>query len=146
MGEVADDFLRPLPEQSQLHRFHVLRSADRLSYRLFREDDGEFQMYAEVRQQSREIRFFLYDPEDRENSLYDAERPAFSMTFDRKQKEWLLSHYSKDWYSSRQDSDGNRDKQDVAVVFHSRMEVGDGLNHCIDADVFVVAPEVDETS
>lgn len=141
--EFADDFLRPLPDQSQLHRFLVVRSADRLSYRLV-SDDGEFQIYAVVRRQNREIKFYLYDPEDREKSLYDADRPAFLMTFDRKQKEWLLSYYSKDWYSPRQDSDGPREKQDVAVVFHSRLEVGDGLNHCIDADV-LCEPTSDES-
>jgi hypothetical protein len=94
-------------------------------------------MYAQVRRQNCEIKLFLYDPEDTENTLYDADRPAFLVTFDKEQRDWLLSYYSKDWYSPRQDSEG--EKQDVAAVYHSRLEVGDGLNHCLEADVLVEA-------
>lgn len=142
--ECADEFLRPVEQSSsgKLSRFYIERSADRLQYRLFR-DGGEFCMFAEVRVSNRDVSFFLYDPDDRENNLYDPERPAFTMSFDEKTKsEWLLSHYTESHYSPRhQASHSNysngqkRETQEAAFMQHSRLEVGHGVNHVLEANI-----------
>lgn len=142
--EFAEDHLRPAPRSTRPQRFHVERSANRLEYRLFR-DGGDFVMYAEVRQESREIYFFLYDPDDSENTLYDPERPAFVMTFDQARREWLLSHHGDEadgWYSpGNEDAKRRRETREVALVQHSKFEVGHGVNHCMEVDIAMTGSE-----
>eukprot|EP00928_Gymnodinium_smaydae_P036079 TRINITY_DN25267_c0_g3_i1.p1 TRINITY_DN25267_c0_g3~~TRINITY_DN25267_c0_g3_i1.p1 ORF type:complete len:133 (-),score=37.25 TRINITY_DN25267_c0_g3_i1:266-664(-) len=70
--EFTEEFLQPLEDSNTLRRFTVRRSDDRLQYRLHR-DGGEFLMYAEVNSDAREVQFFLYDPDERENNLFDPE-------------------------------------------------------------------------
>eukprot|EP00929_Paragymnodinium_shiwhaense_P009238 TRINITY_DN113326_c0_g1_i1.p1 TRINITY_DN113326_c0_g1~~TRINITY_DN113326_c0_g1_i1.p1 ORF type:complete len:286 (+),score=58.19 TRINITY_DN113326_c0_g1_i1:150-1007(+) len=139
--EFAEDFLQPLQEDGRLRRFCVERSADKLRYRLVKEG-GEFQMYAEVRNARKEVHFFLYDPSDKENVLYDPHRPAFVMACDAPKAEWLLSTAPKGtWYSSRDElkatASGRSRELEVALMRHSRTEVGSGVNHCMDVCIIV---------
>lgn len=147
--EFAEDFLRPVPvtADGRLRRFCVERSADKLKYRLVREG-GEFQMYAELRNAKREVHFFLYDPSDKENTLYDPDRPAFVMTFNSSKSEWLLSTAARGtWYSARDELKATSagDQREVALVRHSRNEVGSGVNHCMDASIVVPNGTADHT-
>lgn len=136
--EFVEDFLRPLHEEGRLRRFCVERSADKLKYRLVREG-GEFQMYAEAKAAKREVHFFLYDPSDKENTLYDPDRPAFVMTFNASKSEWLLSTAAGGaWYSARDECKAsNRSELEVALLRHSRTEVGSGVNHCMDCTIVI---------
>lgn len=97
-------------------------------------------MYADVGFDSREVRFFQYDPDDRENTLYDPERPAYVMTYDQSQTDWLLRCYQEDYCYSPQKSH-RRESQDMALFQHSRTEVGAGVNHCLDAEIVIMMPD-----
>lgn len=145
--ESSEDFLRMLPElPGRLHRLRVVRSDDHLKYRLFREGrEGssalDFLMYAEVRSDVREVHFFLYDPADAaSHKLFDPDRPAFIMTFDQCGDEWVLQHMQdRTWSSPRQMCQPpvpQRERVEVAVMQHSHVEVGDGVNHCLDVDIW----------
>jgi hypothetical protein len=145
--EFTEDFVRPLRQSNRLHRHVVKRSNDRLQYRLYKDDREQvFVMYAEVRLEAREVHFFLYDPDDKD-TLFDADRPAFKMTFNPSKTEWMLSHYRDGaWYSPRQVSPTHsslpkeREMEEVAFVQHAKVKVGDGVNHCLDADIARTEP------
>jgi len=147
--EFTEDFVRPLRQSNKLHRYRVVRSVDRLQYRLYKDEkDQSFVMYAEVKLEAKEVLFFLYNPDDKD-SLYDPERPAFEMAFNPSKTEWMLAHFldSGNRYSPRlpgQDSTSQkREKEEVAFITHGRVQVGDGVNHCLDADV-ASRPELDD--
>jgi len=136
--ECSDTFIRPLDFSSKLSRFTVQRSRNRMQYRLFR-DNGEFVMYAEVRFVAKEVCFFMYDPDDKENGLYDPDRPAFRMEFDDSKTAWVLSHFLDGAWSSPQSSprqarQGTRRQQEVLFVEHSKEKIGDGINYCLNAE------------
>merc|ERR1719261_1818095 len=88
--ELVTDFMQPLKSSSKLWRFHVVRSEDKLQYRLF-SDDGDFLLCARLSLEARLISLFLYNPADREDSLFDSSRPAFTMTYDKSKSEWRLT-------------------------------------------------------
>merc|ERR1719210_1318546 len=75
---IAADFVRPLRQANRLWKFQVKRSLDRQHYRLFCKN-GEFLVHAKLSKDGCHIDFFLYDPFQNCNSLYDPNRPAFSM-------------------------------------------------------------------
>merc|ERR1719437_166397 len=95
-------------------------------------------MYADVRSENQEVHFFLYDPDDKE-SLFDPDRPVFKMTFNPSKTEWLVSHFRDGtWYSPRQSSNSNinrREEEDVAFIQQSQIQVGEGVNHCLEANI-----------
>jgi hypothetical protein len=137
MHEFTEDFVRPVQNQPRLHRFCVKRSVDRLQYRLYSDSDQAFIMYAAVRSENQEVHFFLYDPDDKE-SLFDPDRPVFKMTFNPSKTEWLVSHFQDGtWYSPRQatNMNFNRRAEEVAFIQHSQIEVGEGVNHCLEANI-----------
>jgi len=140
--ECTEDFLEPLVWSGKLSRFNVQRSKNRMQYRLYR-DSGEFLMYAEVQLAVKEVCFFAYDPDDKENGLYDPERPAFRMEFDESKTAWSLLHFLDGAWSSpqssprsspKQQSQGCRRHEEVLFVEHSRSKVGDGLNYSLDVE------------
>jgi hypothetical protein len=99
-----------------------------MQYKLFR-DGGEFVMYAEVRVVAKEVCFFMYDPDDKENSLYVPERPAFSMQFDDSKTAWVMSHFLDGaWSLSKRATSGTRQTKQEEVLFveHSEDKIGDG--------------------
>jgi len=131
--ELVTDFVQPLRQSRRLWKFHVKRSEDRRHYRLYC-DDGEFLMHAKVSDDSRRVDFSLYDPRDDEGGLYDPQRPAFEMTSNQSRSEWHLvkERCESCRYSAKQLSCGRHGKQEVAFIRHSRKEVGNGTNHCMD--------------
>lgn len=128
--EVVTDFMHPLRRSSKLWRFRVSRSDDRLQYRLFT-DDGDFLMYAQAFPETRKVMYFLYNPDDKESSsLFDLSRPAFTMTWNENGTEWRLVQEKCEHcqFSPRHLSCGACcGKQQVAVIRHSRVSIGDGI-------------------
>jgi len=128
--EIVTDFMHPLRRSSKLWRFHVVRSDDRLQYRLFT-DEGDFLMYARVFPDTQKVLFFLYDPSDKEpSSLFDPARPAFTMSWNKARTEWRLVQEKCEHcqFSPRHLSCGACcGKQQVAFIRHSRENIGDGI-------------------
>merc|ERR1719450_1934803 len=81
--------MQPLQRATKLWKFHVERSDNRREYRLFC-DNGEFLMYAKCSKDFNRVEFFMYDPSEKENNLYDPLRPAFSMECDASRADWTL--------------------------------------------------------
>jgi len=128
--EIVTDFMHPLRRSSKLWRFQVRRSTDRLQYRLYT-DEGDFLMYAQAHLEARKVQFFLYNPDDKEaSSLFDPNRPAFTMTFNENRTEWRLAQEKCEHcqFSPRHLSCGACcGKQQVAFVKHHRLNIGDGI-------------------
>lgn len=131
--ELVSDFTRPLRQSQSLWRFCVKRSEDRLQYRLYCEA-GEFLLYAKVSNDFRHVDFFLYDPRERENELYDPEKPAFTMTTDAKRTEWKIMQARSDecWYSPKALQRSVSSKREVLCVRHTRRPVGSGISNCME--------------
>lgn len=132
--ETSTDFTTPLRRCGKLWRFRVVRSECRLKYRMLTEQ-GAFLMFAEICLKSRLVSFFLYDPgEEEDKALYDTALPTFSMTFNENQSEWKLvqERCSHCRMAPSHLSCSKRGKQQLAVIRHSRCEVGDGTCHCLD--------------
>jgi hypothetical protein len=145
--ESSEEYTQPLPQTNDLQRFYVERSASKLQYRLYR-DSGEFLMYADVKMEKMEVLFYLYDPSDK-TSLFDPERPAFSMSYNAQKTEWALSHFHEEKnlrYSPGGQHEKRREAQEVAFAFHSKMEVGSGVNHTMDANIASSPNEVGSDS
>lgn len=140
--EFAADFVRPLRQSSRLWKFHVKRSIDRQHYRLFR-DDGEFLVYANLSKEGRHINFFLYDPLQKHSSLFDPNRPAFTMSFNQSKTEWRLvqEHDDSCKFSYRQSGCRCRGKQELCCIRHARQIVGDGTCNCM--EMVIPMDEVD---
>jgi len=134
--EIVTEFMHPLRRSSKLWRFHVVRSEDKLQYRLF-SDDGDFLMYARASLEARKIEFFLYNPSEKEEKLYDPARPAFQMTFSKDRSEWRITQERCEHcrLAPKHLSCTCRGKQQVAFMRHSRTPVGDGIFNCMDVCV-----------
>jgi len=132
--ELVTDFMQPLKRSSRLWRFHVVRSEDKLQYRLF-SDEGDFLLFARVSLEARLVSFFLYNPSDREGALFDPSRPAFTMTYSEAKSEWRLTQERCELcrYSRALLSCSCHGKQQVGFARHSRRPIGDGIVNCIDA-------------
>lgn len=132
--EIATDFMQPLRRSSKLWRFNVVRSADKLQYRLF-SADGDFLIYARINLEASQVGFFLYNPGEGENTLYDPSRPAFTMTHDKEKIEWrLISERCEHCtFLPRNVTCAAHGKQEVACFRQSRTPVGDGTMNCMDA-------------
>lgn len=134
--ELVTDFVRPLRRSRDLWKFHVERSDDRQQFRLLC-NDGQFLMCAKASRESRQVDFFLYDPESREQVAHDADRPAFTMSCSSSRAEWSLvrercdcCHYTP-WHLSC----ACREKPEVACIRHASHPVGDGINKCMDIEL-----------
>lgn len=125
--EVATDFLHPLRRSSKLWRFNMRRSEDKLQYHLFAEE-GDFLMYAQAFPEARKVHFHLYNPDDKDAmSLFDAARPAFSMTWNEARTEWRLVQEKCEncQFSPRHLSCACCGKQQVAFIKHTRQTIDD---------------------
>lgn len=133
--EVVTEFMHPLRKSSRLWRFNVVRSEDKLQYRLF-SDDGDFLMYARVCLEARRVDFFLYNPSERDQ-LYDPSSPAFTMTFNKEKTEWRVvqERCEQCRFAPRRLSCACHGKQQVAWVRHIRKPVGDGIFNYMEVHV-----------
>merc|ERR1719424_1558857 len=139
--EIVTDFMHPLRRSSKLWRFNVVRSDDRLQYRLF-SDEGDFLMYAHACPEARKVQFFLYNPgagevAERSSALFDPSRPAFSMTWNEARTEWRLVQEKCEncQFSPKHLSCACCGKQQVGFVRHSRTAIGDGIFNCMEAHI-----------
>lgn len=140
--EIVTEFMHPLRRSSRLWRFHVVRSEDKLQYRLF-SDDGDFLMYARTLLDVRRVEFFLYNPSEKESrgrdhgDLYDPSRPAFTMTFNKDKTEWRIVQEKCEHcqFLPRHLSCSCHGKQQVAVIRHTRKPIGDGIFNGMDVAI-----------
>jgi len=132
--ELVTDFMCPLPQAKRLWKFHVSRSNDKKEYRLF-SDNGHFLLYAKASTKNRSVNFFTYDPEDKECSLFDPDRPAFVMKCGFSKDDWRVIQERCDdcCYSPEHVSCSCcRGRREVASIRHSCEDIGDGVSHCLD--------------
>jgi len=134
--EIVTEFMHPLRRSSKLWRFHVVRSEDKLQYRLF-SDDGDFLMYARANLEARKVEFFLYNPTEKDEKLYDPTRPAFTMTFSKDKTEWRIVQERCEHcqFSPKHLSCSCHGKQQVAFIRHTRAPVGDGIFNCMELNI-----------
>lgn len=101
-------------------------------------DDGEFLMYAHASPEMRKVQFFPYDPEDKSCSLFDLNRPGFTLTWNEKRTDWSLVKEKCEHcqFSPRHLSCGAcRGKQQVAFIRQARADVGDGIFNCMEVRI-----------
>lgn len=134
--EIVTEFMHPLRRSSRLWRFHVVRSEDKLQYRLFA-DDGDFLVYARTLLDARRVEFFLYNPSEAKDALYDPSSPAFTMTFSQDKVEWRLvqERCEQCHYAPRHLSCACHGKQQVAWIRHARRPIGDGIFNGMEVNV-----------
>lgn len=134
--EIVTDFMHPLRRSSKLWRFHVVRSDDRLQYRLF-SDEGDFLMYAHAFPENRKVHFFLYNPTDKKKSLFDPSRPAFTMSWNEARVEWKMVQDKCEncQFSPKHSSCACCGKQQVAFIRHHREPIGDGIFNCMEVHI-----------
>lgn len=131
--EIVTEFMHPLRRAAKLWKFHVVRSEDKQQYRLF-SDDGDFLMYARASLESRKVEFYLYSPTERDDKLFDASRPAFTMTFNKEKTEWRIVQERCEHcqFTPKHLSCACHGKQQVAVIRHTRQPVGNGIFNCME--------------
>jgi hypothetical protein len=134
--EIVAEFMHPLRRSSKLWRFHVVRSEDKLQYRLF-SDDGEFLMYARALLEAQKVEFFLYNPSDRGQRLFDPTRPAFTMNFNKEKTEWRIiqERCESCQFSPKHLTCACHGKQQVAFIRHTRKPIGEGIFNCMEVHV-----------
>jgi hypothetical protein len=134
--ELVTDFMQPLKKSSKLWRFHVVRSEDKLQYRLF-SDDGDFLMCARISLEARLVAFFLYNPSERAGDLFDVSRPAFTMVYNEGKKDWRLTQERCEHcqFAPAHLSCSCHGKQQVCFTRHTRRPIGDGIFNCMDVTV-----------
>lgn len=134
--EIVTEFMHPLRRASKLWKFHVIRSEDKLQYRLF-SDDGDFLMYARANLEARRISFYLYNPSEKGVNLFNAEKPAFAMTWNSERTEWRLvqERCENCQFSPKHLTCSCYGKQQVAWIRHHRKPVGDGIFNCMEIHV-----------
>lgn len=134
--EIVTEFMHPLRRASKLWKFHVLRSEDKLQYRLF-SDDGDFLMYARADLEARKMSFYLYNPSDKGVNLFNADKPAFAMTWNNERTEWRLvqERCENCQFSPKHLTCSCYGKQQVAWIRHHCKPVGDGIFNCMEIHV-----------
>eukprot|EP00440_Ansanella_granifera_P071407 gb/GFBE01077494.1/.p1 GENE.gb/GFBE01077494.1/~~gb/GFBE01077494.1/.p1 ORF type:complete len:311 (+),score=69.22 gb/GFBE01077494.1/:1-933(+) len=134
--EIVTEFMHPLRRASKLWKFHVVRSEDKLQYRLF-SDDGDFLMYAKANLEAREVSFFLYNPSEKNDQLFNSEKPAFSMSWNKDKTEWRIvqERCENCQFSPKHLTCTCHGKQQVAWIRHHRKPVGDGIFNCMEVQV-----------
>mmetsp|Transcript_40733 Transcript_40733/g.73587 ORF Transcript_40733/g.73587 Transcript_40733/m.73587 type:complete len:290 (-) Transcript_40733:51-920(-) len=136
--EVATDFLQPLRKSSRLWRFNVMRSANKLEYKLFT-DAWDFLMIARVSTESRKVSFFLYD--SMEDVALERRRPAFHMTYSSDKKEWCLMNEQCEnclYLPQHRSCNG---KQVLAVIKHVQESAGTGTFNGMEVHLPIVHPD-----
>lgn len=134
--ETTSGFQHPLRRAKNLWKFKVVRSEDKLQYRLF-SGNGDFLMYAKASMENRQVSFFMYDPcAKQDKSLFDPSRPAFTMIFNEAKTEWQLLEERCEYcyYAPNRFQCACHGKRQVAFIRHSQEEVGDGLFNCMDIE------------
>lgn len=134
--EIVTDFMHPLRRSSKLWRFHVVRSEDKQQFRLF-SDEGDFLMYAQACLDERLVNFFLYNPCDRNSALFNPDRPAFTMTYNKAKTEWRLvqERCENCQFAPKHMSCACSGKQQVAFMRHHRRPVGEGIFNSMEVHV-----------
>mmetsp|Transcript_59261 Transcript_59261/g.138779 ORF Transcript_59261/g.138779 Transcript_59261/m.138779 type:complete len:302 (-) Transcript_59261:106-1011(-) len=134
--EIVTEFMHPLRRASKLWKFHVIRSEDKLQYRLF-SDDGDFLMYARANLEARQGSFYLYNPCEKGVNLYNADKPAFSMTWNADRTEWRIMQERCEncQFAPKHQTCSCYGKQQVAWIRHHRKPVGDGIFNCMEIHV-----------
>jgi len=134
--EIVTEFMHPLRRASKLWKFHVVRSEDKLQYRLY-SDDGDFLMYARTNVEARQVSFFLYNPSEKDDKLFNSEKPAFSMTWSKDKTEWRIvqERCENCQFAPKHLTCACHGKQQVAWIRHHRKPVGDGIFNCMDVQV-----------
>merc|ERR1719393_831908 len=91
-------------------------------------------MYARAFPEECKVNFFLYNPSDRENALFDPSRPAFTMTFNEARTEWRLVQEKCEncQFSPRHLSCACCGKQQVAFIKHTRKCIHDAIFNLMD--------------
>jgi len=127
--EIVTEFMHPLRRASKLWKFHVVRSEDKLQYRLY-SDDGDFLMYAKTNVEARQVSFFLYNPSEKDDQLFNSEKPAFSMTWSKDKAEWRIvqERCENCQFAPKHLTCACHGKQQVAWIRHHRKPVGDGIS------------------
>mmetsp|Transcript_59613 Transcript_59613/g.129065 ORF Transcript_59613/g.129065 Transcript_59613/m.129065 type:complete len:295 (-) Transcript_59613:243-1127(-) len=131
--ELVSEFMQPLRRSSKLWRFQVIRSENKLEHRLY-SDGGDFLMFARTCVEAQKIELFLYDPSVTTDRLYDPSRPAFTMTFNKARTEWRIvqERCENCQFLPKQTSCACLGKQQVALIRHSRLSVGEGIFNCME--------------
>eukprot|EP00930_Biecheleria_cincta_P006189 TRINITY_DN10716_c0_g2_i1.p1 TRINITY_DN10716_c0_g2~~TRINITY_DN10716_c0_g2_i1.p1 ORF type:complete len:325 (-),score=67.02 TRINITY_DN10716_c0_g2_i1:130-1065(-) len=134
--EIVTEFMHPLRRASRLWKFHLMRSEDKLQYRLF-SDDGDFLMYAKVDMEARQVNFFLYNPGDKNEKLFNAEKPPFTMSWSKDKRDWKIVQERCEHcqFSPKHLTCSCHGKQQVAWIRHERKPVGDGIFNCMEVHV-----------
>lgn len=138
--EITSDFQHPLKRSKSLWKFRVLRSEDKLQYRLFSQG-GDFLMYASACPKDHRISLYMYDPQDPEQAdLFDPSRPAFTMNFSDDNTEWRLVEEQCELcrYNSRQHCCCS--KHEVARIRHHQERLGDGIFNNMEIDLPGLCP------
>lgn len=127
--ELASDFTHPLRRSSKLWKFKVVRSEDRLQYRLY-SGAGDFLMYAKASLDERSFSFFLYNPTEKQDAaLFDASRPAFTMACDEAGTTWRLQEKRCEQccYAPKRVQCACKNCNEIALVRHTKKQVGEGI-------------------
>lgn len=134
--EIVTEFMHPLRRASKLWKFHLIRSEDKLQYRLF-SDDGDFLMYAKADMDARQVSFFLYNPGEKNEKLFNAEKPPFTMSWSKDKNDWKIvqERCENCQFSPKHLNCSCHGKQQVAWIRHERKPVGDGIFNCMEVHV-----------
>jgi hypothetical protein len=126
--EVSTEFVHPLRRSSKLWRFHVIRSEDKLDYRLY-SDNGDFLLFARTIPKRRRIEIFMYNPSEDKAPLYDPKRPAFSMSYNEQKTQWTLVKEQCELcqFRSKHRSCDLLGRQQLLTVNQFREPIGDGI-------------------
>lgn len=138
--EILTEFLQPLRPSSTRCRMHIIISADGLQHSLFTAS-GDFLMFARVCLNENQVLFYQYHPN--ETSVpFNAERPAFTLMYNGNKSEWRLVHERCEHceFLPECKSCARLGKQQVAVVRHSDVSIGDGVCHTMSASLPRVLP------
>eukprot|EP00746_Dinoflagellata_sp_MGD_P025494 gnl/MRDRNA2_/MRDRNA2_159989_c0_seq1.p1 gnl/MRDRNA2_/MRDRNA2_159989_c0~~gnl/MRDRNA2_/MRDRNA2_159989_c0_seq1.p1 ORF type:complete len:304 (+),score=50.00 gnl/MRDRNA2_/MRDRNA2_159989_c0_seq1:88-999(+) len=134
--EVSTEFVHPLRRSSKLWRFHVIRSEDKLDYRLY-SDDGDFLLFAKTIVKDRRIDIFMYNPSEDKAPLYDPKRPAFSVSYNEGKTQWTLVKEQCELcqFRSKHRSCDLLGKQQLASITQYREPIGDGIFNCMNINI-----------
>lgn len=144
--EILTEFAHPLRKANKLFKFRIERSGDRCCYHL-RTDRGKFLMFARASVDARRVDFYTYDPQSpsKSPSLYDAAKPAFTMTFSEDQTEWSLTQQRCESCQRRHVPEHLSctalGKQQLAFVRHTSRRTCDGKFNSMDVQIPGFSPD-----
>jgi hypothetical protein len=139
--ELTSHFMTPLHQNIRLWKFQVERSRNKREWRLFWKG-VEFLLFGRASLDAKRVDIFSYDPEDdaqEAGGLYDPDRPAFVLAQEATTGEWCLTQERCDTcrYASVNHACDcrRRNHEPLLRMQHTSHEVGDGVNHCMDAQI-----------